>query len=446
MHIRKLTTPMILSILTLIACQTQTPTPVVSTTSTDQPMSMPSTTAPTSTSIPEATSTPTLAPEATLTLSADEPGSVQFESLKMFDESGTGDIANTGGWAVALLPDGYEYILHTEDGGQIWNHATQTMGINSGLYFFLSAQNAWNVDPNTEQLQRTLDGGQTWQNVFNYSDDPTFYEALSFNFWDADHGISISGLPAAGTSLLKLNDTRDGGGTWERLTITAPWEGAVSELGELVLCNLCSDQIHINASRIAIVYGLNADRTLQSEIGFAISPDEGKTWRDGKALMPAALINHLAKFGAITFFDDQQGVFSLWSSEKESPQDFTEYSTLFPFYTSDGGITWTPGTPTPTADIQYIFVNYEQFLSPADAILRCGNGFCVTHDGARSWTSIQPDIEFPQSTDAAEWLDDLDFINPNLGFAVFSSSGVSRLYHTRDGGTHWTQVDYQLTE
>jgi photosystem II stability/assembly factor-like uncharacterized protein len=194
------------------------------------------------------------------------------------------------------------------------------------------------------------------------------------------------------------------------------------------------------------MYGLSADQTLQSEIGFSISMDQGKTWRDGKALISHALTNHPAKFGTITFFDEQHGVFSLWSSEKESPQDLTEYSTLFSFYTSDGGITWTPGMPTPTADVQYIFVNYMQFLSPTDAILRCGNRLCVTRDAAQSWIKIQPDIEFPESTDVAQWLDGLDFVDLNLGFAIFSSSGIPSLYQTNDGGMHWTKIDYQLAE
>jgi len=254
----------------------------------------------------------------------------------------------------------------------------------------------------------------------------------------------MSGLPAAGTAFLKLNGTHDSGATWERLTIAPPWEGSVSESGELALCNLCSDRVYDDASRIMILYGLAADQTLQPEIDFAISIDEGKTWTDGRALIPDELIGHAAKFGAFTFFDDQHGVASLWSSYKDAPLDFTEYSTLFPFYTSNGGITWSSGTPAPTADIDETFVNFENFLSPTEAILRCADKLCVTHDGAQSWKLIQPNIEFPRSTDAAEWLDGLDFIDPNLGFAIFTAADATNLYRTSDGGMHWTQIDYQL--
>jgi len=433
-------------LLTASACQPATSTPVLNPASTDQPTTVPATATSASTSTPEATPTSTFTPEATFTLSPDELGSVQFESIKMFDSSGTGDIGKTSGWAVALLADGNEYVLHTDDGGQTWFRSA----LSSGPYYgfsapiFLSSQIAWNTNPD-EILEQTRDGGRTWTPLFDIRNNPYQFPSVDLHFWDADNGILISGIPGAGTSFLTLNRTHDGGMSWEKLDLTPPPDHLVSDLGDLELCNLCTDMLYIDSSRIMIVYGLFGTHTLDSAIDFAISPDEGQTWEHGQAMVPEKLIGHTARFGAMTFFDDQNGVFSFWSSFKDAPLDFTEYSTLFSYYTHDGGMTWSPGTPTPTADTDEGFVNFEKFLSPTDAIVRWADKLCVTHDGAQTWTPIWPDLKFPISSDSENWIVDLDFINPKLGFSVISTSaGAIELYRSIDGGRHWTQVEYQL--
>jgi photosystem II stability/assembly factor-like uncharacterized protein len=370
-----------------------------------------------------------------------------FEQIRMFAENGMDDIETTSGWAVASLPDGNKYLLHTQNGGRTWKRSTLTSG---GEYtfsppIFLSSQVAWNTKLDGT-LEQTRDGGQTWTPLLNITTSEFITQSLEVHFWDADHGIMISMTPAAGTAFLTLRRTENSGANWQPLKLTPPWDGALADFGELQLCSLCADKIYIDASRIVIVYGLNADQTLNSEVDFAISLDEGKTWRDGKAIIPSELKNHAARFGAMTFFDDQHAVFSLWSNGKEAPLNFTEFSMLYPFYSSDGGMTWMAGTPTPTSDIINMFVNFEEFLSPADAILRCGSQLCATHNSAQSWDLIQPDIIIPGSSDVGDWLTQIDFITPRMGFAILLRvSGVTDLYRTRDGGVHWTLVTPQIT-
>ena len=446
MNMKKHTALMILLMLIMVACGAQTPSPDISAAPTDQPATVPVAATSTSTSMPEATPTSTFTPEATSTLSPDELGSVQFESIKMFDESGTGDIRKTSGWAVALLADGNEYVLHTDDGGQTWFRSA----LSSGPYYgfsapiFLSAQIAWNTNPDNI-LEQTRDGGRTWVSLFDFGNNSNQFSSVDLRFWDANNGILISGVPGAGISFLALNRTYDGGMNWNKMDLTPLPDHAVSTPGELELCNLCTDMLYIDSSRIMIVYGLFATQTLDSAIEFAISLDEGKSWKHGQAIVPEKLIGHTARFGAMTFFDDQNGAFSFWSSYKNAPLDFTEYSTLFSYYTNDGGITWSSGTPTPTADTDEDYVDYEKFLSPTDAIVRWADKLCVTHDGAQTWTPIWPDLKFPISSDSENWIVDLDFIDPKLGFSVISTSaGAIELYQTIDGGRHWTQIEYQL--
>src|SRR5689334_8240398 len=216
-----------LLIFVLMACQPQTPGPVSSATVTNQPTVVPNTIAPTST------------PEATPTLLEQDPGPFQFESVKMFDEGGTGEIGKTRGWAVVIMPDGNEYILHTEDGGKNWNRPVQTWGSynSSRAPIFLSSQIAWNTNPD-DILQQTLDGGQTWISILDFSNNPFRFENVDLHFWDADNGMAISGTPAAGTAFLTLSKTHDGGVGWERLNLSPPWKDSISDSGELLLCNL----------------------------------------------------------------------------------------------------------------------------------------------------------------------------------------------------------------
>lgn len=428
----------ILAIFILVACQPQTPRLVLSATATDRPTVVP------------ATVTPTSTPAETSTLLEEEPGPFEFESIKMFDENGTGEIKERSGWAVAILPDGYEYVLHTDDGGQTWNRPALTWGSynSSRAPIFLSSQVAWNTNPDGI-LEQTLDGGRTWIPRWDVSRNPALVEGeiVSLYFWDAENGMAVSGTVGAGTAFIVLSETHDGGESLTPLTLTPPWESASSDNGSLQLCNHCMDRIYFDSSRITIVSGLSPNQILQSEIHVTVSLDDGKTWNYGKVVIPEGLQSRQARYGDMKFFDDQQGVFSIWATDQKSFDFYNEHSAMFPFYTEDGGLTWTLKTPTPTGDISDQYVGFETFFSPIAAVVRCGNKLCVTQDGAQSWTLIQPDINFPASPDAVEWLVDLDFVNPTMGFVLLSpSSGVTDLYRTSDGGMHWTQIEYQLTE
>jgi len=414
----------------LVACQSQVPSPVPSEVPVAQSV------------VAMDTVTPTPLPVIEPTATEELDSSFILETIKMFASE---NVDETSGWAVGLLSDGNEYILRTQDGGQSWKRSAPTAGI---VYVqtppvFLSSQIAWNMNLD-DVLERTTDGGLTWTPLLDFQNAPLYFEPLDIEFWDQDNGMAISGMAAAGTAFLRLWETRDGGATWKFLDLNPPWDNSLTELGELQLCNLCGDWIYFDGSRIAIVFGLSPNQTLQPEIDFEISLDNGHTWTLSHANIPDGLIDHQIRNSRLTFFDDEHGVFSFWATDLETFDYYNEYSVLFSFYTSDGGQTWKMKRQTPTANVIDQYVGFERYFSPTDAIARCGSEICVTNNGATTWSLVNPDADFFGFADAPEWFEKIDFATPVMGFAI--SADGSQLYRTVDGGMHWDAVDYRLDE
>jgi photosystem II stability/assembly factor-like uncharacterized protein len=73
------------------------------------------------------------------------------------------------------------------------------------------------------------------------------------------------------------------------------------------------------------------------------------------------------------------------------------------------------------------------FLSAEEAIIYNGEQFYVTHDAARTWTTVSPNIVFGDS------FTDMDFVNPNTGWVVtVDAANHHSLNRTTDGGATWS--------
>jgi Uncharacterized protein related to plant photosystem II stability/assembly factor len=299
-----------------------------------------------------------------------------------------------------------------------------------------------------------LDGGKTWNSVWDFANSFGNGDVSDLYFEDANHGMAIWASVGAGNAFVGLSETDDGGATWSPLVLNPPWEGSL-EYGLLHLCNLCSDFIYVDTSRIMIISGASSSHQIvETELDITISYDRGRTWNLGKAALPEGLKGRSVQYGTPTFFDEKRGVFYISANDQPSFEYYDEYSMLFLFYTDDGGLTWKARMPTPSSND--VYSGLESFLSPDDAVVPCGELLCVTNDGAHSWTLVQPDIKFKEVDNqeglGANYLKDIDFISPTLGFAVLSttetygSDGATDLYQTDDGGVHWARIEYQLVE
>jgi photosystem II stability/assembly factor-like uncharacterized protein len=97
------------------------------------------------------------------------------------------------------------------------------------------------------------------------------------------------------------------------------------------------------------------------------------------------------------------------------------------YITRDGGDTWTL-TPTLIPE-----AGASDILSAEEVIIYNGEQFYVTHDAARTWATVTPDIVFGDSFVT------MDFIEPNSGWIVILDANDHRsLYRTHDGGATWS--------
>jgi photosystem II stability/assembly factor-like uncharacterized protein len=100
------------------------------------------------------------------------------------------------------------------------------------------------------------------------------------------------------------------------------------------------------------------------------------------------------------------------------------------YTTNDSGNTWNL-TPT--------IINgagASEFLSAEEAVIYNGEQFYVTHDAARTWVTVSPDVVFGESFAGME------FVNAMSGWVITldPTTGHRSLYRTSDGGTTWFPV------
>lgn len=342
---------------------------------------------------------------ASQTTPAPASGPVRLSSIRMVSEA--------AGWATGLSG-----VFRTSDGGQSWKAVTPS-GITPMEHmpsFFLDADRGWVAMGKT--IYRTDDGGATWRSVPHPADET---KVLAFadpqNGWLMTHdgaatggtelvtiyrstdggtnwakvaqagppGAALSNFPMSGVkraltftdgltgwatvrytnvNALGLYRTTDGGGTWERQSVTpvdvlkqddaGTWTTGAPMLfsgGRLVLpvfSGRCDDE-----KPCAVVYG---------------SSDGGKTWN------PTATLRMEQRHPLVYDFADPEHGWVVDGSVLHT--------------TRDGGKTWT--TLTPSGAWQPL--RQVDFVSPEVgwALEETGLELWKTVDGGATWTKAGP--------------------------------------------------------
>src|SRR5215475_3982699 len=130
--------------------------------------------------------------------------------------------------------------MHTTDGGKNWLLITVAGAQNldfRGIRAFDDKTaviiSSGPADRDQARIYRTIDGGKTWQKVFEEKRAGIFFDAVAF--WDRKHGIVLSD-PVDGKFVLFT--TEDGGETWQQVPAAA-LPPALKNEGAFAASNSC---------------------------------------------------------------------------------------------------------------------------------------------------------------------------------------------------------------
>lgn len=337
--------------------------------------------------------------------------------------SGFGSVRNGGAWwaqgdgfwvapnathAVGFSPwpgsDTVPPTVFVLDQKDIW-----TVTLGSGSFNSYGGQGL-DVDHLKAVVNRTADGGLTWQQAQVPGDYPD--SLLTLSFVDQLHGfLMCSGSSPEMTSTILRTD--DGGATWTVVATVGPVPPGAN-LGGMFTASDAST-LWAGAQGEAVGHGHPL---------LAVSRDAGRTWSDVPLPGNEGLVGGFDVFmeEAPVFLDANTGIVNVLNSRGETFSDV--------FITTDGGRTWTR-QHVPFEVLHLDFLDTSHWLAPGNSSV------AVTADGGKTWkTVLDPTIGIGAFVQ-------LEFLDPQHGYGLFEPNGEKGhfyLYRTDSGGADWVLV------
>jgi len=319
------------------------------------------------------------------------------------------------GWAISD-----NAILRTTDGGSTWYNVSP-QGVTEFGYgtanTFLNASQAWVMVADASNpvgsglLYRTSDGGLTWTNY------PVPFGGGDLAFTDENNGWMMAFLGvAAGSMGVSIYKTEDGGASWKQVYTNDPNLANASD--SLPLGGIKDNLTPLDAQTAWVGGVIYAPETFY----LYKSNDGGQSWAPQS--MPAAP----GMQGTELAIDN--GPIFLTTSDGILPIRFTGETLRTGFYaTHDGGLNWEFVTFMPGAGA-------VDFVSPSDGFFWTDEQFYFTVDGAQTWSTLSPNMDFHDSFAG------MDFVNTRTGWIwTYDIIGQYGLYKTTDGGTTWFSME-----
>ena len=427
--IKKISFPLLLSliILSLAGCATAG----TQVTGTSVPSSLPPTLvpSPTSTRLPP-TETPTAVPPTTTATTPPENAIQHFPSGQEFTVTAIHMIDATTGWAIGGLVSVGDHVLFTTDGGSTWKDVTPPESEaasgdrKTAIGFFQDAKTAWVTYanyvgypvPTQVVVWHTADGGAIWQ-----ASQPLDVQGLSEIFVPSDLQFVLGQtgwlLVHVGVGMnhdyVALYRSLDGGINWSR--ILDPYnDGGIQSCTKSAM--LFTDLTH--GWLTGDCNGVKAGVLLYN------STDAGSTWQEVTLPAPAIApglydVESPIACGAYDpfFFGNDLGYLSVRCGDYSGAQITYTY---YIYTTQNGGSTWTSATYP--GDTLYFF--------SADTGWALSKKIQRTTDGGLTWTPISD----------VTWTAQMDFISEQIGWGVARTGDVMALVKTDNGGARWTEL------
>lgn len=330
----------------------------------------------------------------------------QLVVIRMFDEN--------NGWGVSETS-----ILRTENGGLAWHDVSPT-NVHSFGYAatseFSDHLRGWVLVPNPEDflsgiLYRTSDGGASWNQA------PVPFGGGVLRFVDGRNGWMLASLGAgAGSMAVGIFQTDDAGATWTQTYVNDPNQPEAGD--SLPLGGLKNGISAIDPLR-AWIGGVTYE---PGRIYLYQTADGGRTWTPSAVAAPTEYTEAELQTPGPVFVDPEIGFLPVHISHQQGVM-------LAVYTTRDGGAKWTLAP-------QYIPQGGSMdFVSRDVGFAWNAHNFYVTQDGAQSWTSIAPDVDFTDSFAG------MDFVSAQVGFVLSDQADRGkRVYVTRDSGKTWEIV------
>lgn len=323
-------------------------------------------------------------------------------------------LTTANGWALTQ-----NAVLKTADGGLHWYDVTPARVPDGGYATargdFMSTQVAWvasaQLNANTVTVQRTTNGGQSWQTTTISSLSPEAVDAPHFRN-SSEGWLEVIGSPGAGQQPAEIYHSTDGGLHWTKIASSLnPQSG------------LLNSGFKSGISFVNSLIGFAATRFITGEPanpGLFVTYDGGHTWRAQAIPMPQGITVQQIGTTPPVFFG-ASGLLPVYVMTSSLQHELILYRT------NDSGAHWTP-TAAANLDAGTVYVSD---LNHAWASDQSNGNFFYTSDGGTSWH---------MTANTPGTLKEMSFVDAYNGWAITATA----LLHTMDGGKNWSQINYSI--